>query len=63
MTVTLPDGGSVEYMRFGDAYVKHYDGSLDVVRKGERGPHRYTSGQWSDVAGDERVWKKRRLWG
>ena len=34
VTVRLPDGGADEYMRFGDAYVKNTDGTLDVVRTG-----------------------------
>ncbi|MCX2932847.1 hypothetical protein ORI20_21470 [Mycobacterium sp. CVI_P3] len=63
VTVRLPDGGSVQYMRFGDAYVKHNDGTLDVVRIGVKGQHRYVSGQWTEVEGDEKGWKKRRLWG
>lgn len=63
VTVTLPDGECDEYSRFGDSYVKHNDGSLDVVRRGERKPHRYESGQWTDVDGDEKAWKKPRLWG
>jgi hypothetical protein len=63
VTVTLPDGDCDEYMRFGDSYVKHNDGSLDVVRRGERKPRRYESGQWTGVAGDEKAWKKPRLWG
>ena len=32
VTVTLQDGATDKYMRFGDAYVKHNDGTLDVVR-------------------------------
>ena len=63
VTVTLPDGESVDYSRFGDAYVKHSDGSLDVVRIGEKDPHKYASGQWTDVEGDEKRWKKPRFWG
>jgi hypothetical protein len=63
VTVTLPDGGSDEYMRSGDAYVKHNDGTLDVVRIGTTGPQRYAQGQWTDVEGDEKGWKKRRFWG
>ncbi|MCV7176191.1 hypothetical protein [Mycolicibacterium sphagni] len=61
--VTLPDGENDDYMRFGDSYVKHHDGSLDVIRRGEGKPHRYESGQWTDVVGDEKAWKKPRLWG
>ena len=36
VTVTLPDGVTDKYMRFGDAYVKHDDGRLDVVRGGAK---------------------------
>jgi hypothetical protein len=36
VTVTLPDGRTDKYMRFGDAYVKHHDGGLDVVRTGAK---------------------------
>jgi len=59
--VMLPDGESDEYSRFGDSFVKHNDGSLDVVRKGEKKPHRYEAGQWTDVAGTEKLWKKPRF--
>ena len=62
VTVTLPDGGSDKYMRFGDAYVKRHDGSLDVVRGGAKRPHSYASGEWTDVAGDEKTWKQGRFW-
>jgi hypothetical protein len=57
-TVTLPDGGSDKYMRFGDAYVKNHDGTLDVVRTGAKHPHSYASGEWTDVEGDQRRFKK-----
>ncbi len=63
VTVTLPDGATDKYMRFGDTYVKHNDGTLDVIRGGAKQPHRYTSEEWTDVAGDEKSWKKRRFWG
>src|SRR4029078_1887896 len=39
VTVTLPDGGTDAYMRSGDAYVKHNDGTLDVLRVGAHQPH------------------------
>ncbi len=41
VTVTLPDGHTDEYLRSGDNYVKHQDGSLDVVRGGARHPWSY----------------------
>ena len=50
-------------MRFGDAYVKHDDGRLDVVRGGAKQPHRYASEEWTDVEGDEKGWKTGRFWG
>jgi hypothetical protein len=36
VTVTLRDGETDKYMRFGDAYVKHNDGTLDVIRTGAK---------------------------
>lgn len=62
VTVTLPDGGTDKYMRSGDAYVKHTDGTLDVVRTGAKQALSYASGEWSDVHGDQKRFK-RRLWG
>jgi hypothetical protein len=41
VSVTLQDGATDKYMRFGDAYVKHNDGSLDVVPCGAQQPHSY----------------------
>lgn len=38
VTVTLPDGGTDKYMRFSDAYVKHNDGTLDIIRGGAKRP-------------------------
>ena len=63
VTVTLRDGGPDKYMRPGDAYVKHNDGTLDVIRSGSREPHSYASGDWTGVEGDEKSWKKGRFWG
>jgi len=57
--VTLRDDGTDEYMRFGDAYVKHNDGTLDVVRTGAKLPYSYASGAWTDVEGDQKGFKKR----
>ncbi|RAU96623.1 hypothetical protein DQP58_09820 [Mycobacterium colombiense] len=62
VTVTLRDGAIVRYMRFGDAYRKHSDGTLDIVRNGVKRPHTYARDEWSDVAGDEKSWKKIRFW-
>ena len=63
VTVTLSDGGTDEYMRFGDAYVKNGDGTLDVIRGGAEKHHSYASGEWIDVEGDQRRSKKSRFWG
>jgi hypothetical protein len=63
VTVTLPSGGTDKYMRFGDAYVKRNDGTLDVVRSGAKLHHSYAAGQWADVEGDEKHWKRGRFWG
>ncbi len=63
VTVTLPDGRADEYRRYGDAYIKHNDGTLDVVRGGAKQPYRYARGAWTDVTGDEKTWKKGRFWG
>ena len=62
VNVTRSDGGTDEYARFGDAYVKHNDGTLDVVRTGSKVPHSYEQGEWTDVDGDERKSKARRFW-
>lgn len=61
--VTLPDGGSDKYMRFGDVYVKHSDGTLDVFRGGAKQPHNYACGEWTDVEGDRKRLKRRGFWG
>jgi hypothetical protein len=63
VTVTLPDGATDKYMRFGDAFVKHNDGTLDVIRGGAKRPYSYVSGDWTDVEGNEKHWKKGRFWG
>ncbi|MGZ5379081.1 MAG: hypothetical protein ACXWD8_14005 [Mycobacterium sp.] len=56
--MTLPDGRADDYMRFGDTYHKHDDGTLDVIRGGAKESYHYESGGWTDVAGDEKSWKK-----
>jgi len=63
VTVTLSDGAIDNYMRFGDAYVKHNDGTLDVIRTGAKQPYSYASGVWTEVAGDQKHGKKGRFWG
>lgn len=62
VTVTLPDGAIEKYMRFGDAYRKHSDGTLDIIRCGVKRPHTYARNEWSHVEGDEKSWKKIRFW-
>jgi hypothetical protein len=63
VTVTLQGGGTDKYMRFGDAYVKHGNGTLDVIRTGVEGPHSYAPGEWTDVQGDEKRRKRSHFWG
>jgi hypothetical protein len=58
VAVTLTGGGTDKYMRFGDAYVKHHNGTLDVIRTGAK-PVSYPSGSWIDVVGDEKRFKTR----
>jgi hypothetical protein len=62
VTVRLPDGGVDEYMRFGDAYVRNTDGTLEVIRTGSKVPHSYSAGEWTDVEGDERKHRKAGFW-
>ncbi|MDT5351479.1 MAG: hypothetical protein QOJ56_11 [Mycobacterium sp.] len=59
VTVTLQDGDTEKFMRFGDAYIKHDDGTLDVVRDGAKQPHSYAPGVWTNVQGDEKQLKRR----
>ncbi|MCT7658371.1 hypothetical protein [Mycobacterium deserti] len=59
VTVTLRGGETDKYMRFGDSYIKHNDGSLDVIRTGAKEAHSYASGEWTDVDGDQKQSKKR----
>ena len=58
VTVTLQDGDTDKYMRFGDTYIKHNDGTLDVVRDGAKEPHSYAPGAWTNVQGDEKPLKR-----
>jgi hypothetical protein len=50
-------------MRFGDTYVKHDDGTLDVFRDGAKDPHSYAEGAWTSVQGDEKHRKRSRFQG
>ena len=61
--VTLRGGGSDKYMRFGDVYLKHNDGTLDVFRVGAKDAYSYACGEWTDVEGDRKRIKGRRFWG
>lgn len=63
VTVTLRGGGTVKYMRFGDTYVKQKDGTLDLFRGGAKRSQSYASGQWTEVEGDQKSWKKGLFWG
>ncbi len=56
MTVSIGrgDGGVDEYMRFGDAYIKNGDGTLDVVRTGTSHVVSYHADEWTTVEGDEK---------
>ena len=58
VTVTLQDGDTDKYMRFGDTYIKHNDGTLEVVRDGAKQPHSYAPGVWANVQGDEKSLKQ-----
>ena len=57
VTVTLRDGDTDEYMRYGDTYTKHDDGTLDVVRDGAKESYSYPPGVWTNVHGDEKQFK------
>jgi hypothetical protein len=50
-------------MRFGDAYIKRNDGTLDVIRSGVKRPHCYARGDWTNVRGDEKRSKRSHFWG
>jgi hypothetical protein len=53
VTVILAGGNTDKYMRFGDAYVKQTDGTLDVCRTGAK-TLTYAPGEWENVEGDQR---------
>lgn len=61
--VTLPGEGKDKYLRFGDVYVKHNDGRLDVCRVGAKPAYSYACGEWTDVEGDQKRVKRRGFWG
>ena len=58
VTVTLPDGATDKYMRFGDAYIKHNDGRLDVVRGGAKQPYSYAWGTGPTLKATKRVGRR-----
>ncbi len=61
--VTLQKGDTEKYMRSGDTYIKHNDGTLDVLRNGAKEPHSYARGAWTNVEGDEKQLKRGRFEG
>jgi hypothetical protein len=63
VTVTLRDGDTDKYMRFGDTYVKHDDGTLDVIRDGAKEPHSYAESAWTNVQGEQKLLKRGRFQG
>jgi hypothetical protein len=54
VSVTLRDGATDSYMRYGDEYIKQDDGTLEVVRAGADRPYSYAPGLWTGVQGDEK---------
>lgn len=57
MTVHVTrDGGAIdEFARYADRYIKHTDGSLQIVRVGSVQSKSYPAGCWVDVNGDEKL--------
>ncbi len=54
VTVTLQDGATDSYLRYGDEYIKQNDGTLDVVRAGADRPYSYAPGLGTDVESNEK---------
>jgi len=52
--VTRSDGGTDEFARYGDRYVKLGDGSLQITRVGAQQATTYSAGDWTTVSGDEK---------
>ena len=50
--VTRKDGVVQDFTRSADHYIKHADGSLEVIRGGTAPPARYPVGGWAAVDGD-----------
>jgi hypothetical protein len=63
VTVTLEGGDTDQYMRYGDTYIKHNDGTLDVRRDDANKPYSYAPGVWANVQGDEKQLKRSRFQG
>ena len=53
VTVTLRDGATDNYMRFGDAYVQAQQRDARRIRCAPNIPHSYPAGAWIDVQGNE----------
>lgn len=59
VSVWLDNGMTDEFTRFDDHFIKHSDGSLEVIRAGTAPSQSYPAGSWIDVSGDgarERRW-------
>lgn len=52
VNVTRDDGATDAFARCDDHYIKHNDGSLEVVRGGTAPPQTYPPGGWTAVSGD-----------
>jgi|LakMenEpi03Aug12_release.lakeMendotaPanAssembly.Ray.scaffolds.fasta_scaffold896466_2 hypothetical protein len=50
--VTRNDGVVQDFTRSADHYIKHVDGSLEVIRGGTAPPAKYPVGGWTAVDGD-----------
>ncbi|GAA2432353.1 hypothetical protein [Mycolicibacterium llatzerense] len=63
MTVRVTcDGGAIdEFSRFADRYIKHDDGSLEIVRLGAPKTTSYDAGCWTEVTGDEHQTRRARF--
>ena len=52
VSVLIDNGVTDEFTGFDDHFIKHSDGSLEVVRAGTAPPQSYPAGSWIDVGGD-----------
>lgn len=62
VTVSLADGGTDKYMRFGDSYIERKDGTLCLRRGGTKHGYRYEPGAWTHVDGNHKRSMKRAIW-